>query len=250
MSTKFTKPITVNAPGEDVVFDGIDFTGDAVINVLAAKSLTIKNCRFYNIALGNTAELPLIGDSSKQSGSLVDVEVRLIIENNYFGKTDTYNMINFYNKLSDSSRICNNYFTAECCRDDIAAFYSAADDINFDINGNEFEVYGNKGIQFSFYNEPKVTINFNDNIIGPAVADMNATLRGMCRFRPFPSKTTSFAHITMNANNNKLGEGADRIAFCHRKSTRDIKLTEENVPTYYLNGVKTPIEIFDAISKS
>ena len=99
---------------------------------------------------------------------------------------------------------------------------------------------------FCEYDEKK----FNNNIIGPAIDGIDTTLRGICRFRPFPSKTTSFAHITMNANDNKLGEGVDRIAFCHRKSTRDIKLTADNIPTYYLNGVETPIEIFDAISKS
>ena len=250
MSTKFTKPVVVNAPGEDVVFDGIDFTEDAVINLLAAKSLTIKNCRFYNVALSNDKTTPLIGDASSISSSLIDSEVQLIIENNYFGKTGTYNMINFYNKLAVGSRIINNYFTSDCCRDDIAAFYSSADDIEFDICGNEFEAYGNSGIQFSFHKEPKMIINFNNNIIGPDIDGIDTTLRGICRFRPFPSKTTSFAHITMNANDNKLGEGVDRIAFCHRKSTRDIKLTADNVPTYYLNRVETPIEIFDAISKS
>lgn len=248
MSTKFTKPVIVNAPGEDVVFDGIDFTEDAVINVLAAKSLTIKNCRFYNIALGDTTTLPLIGDSSKESGSLIDSEVQLVIENNYFGKTDTYNMINFYNKLAAGSRINNNYFTADCCRDDIAAFYSAADDIEFDIIGNEFEVYGNKGMQFSFTKEPKMTINFNKNIIGAAMDDMDSTERGMCRFRPFPSKTTSFANIVMNANGNRFTGEEDRIAFCQFKSAKDIVLTEENVPTYYLNGEVTPIEIVDSRS--
>ena len=246
MSTKFTKPVTVNAPGEDIVFDGIDFTEDAVINVLAAKSLTIKNCRFYNVALGDTTTLPLIGDSSTKSGSLVDSEVQLVIENNYFGKTDTYNMINFYNKLAAGSRITNNYFVEDCCRDDIAAFFSSADDIEFNITGNEFEMYGNKGMQFSFINEPKMAINFNDNTIGAADSGMDVAERGMCRFRPFPSKTTSFANITMNANGNKFVGENDRIAFCQFKSANDLVLTEENIPTYYLNGELTPMEILDS----
>ena len=47
--TKFTKPIVIDAPEKDVVFDGIDFTELAQIVVNKVKSLTIKNCRIYGI---------------------------------------------------------------------------------------------------------------------------------------------------------------------------------------------------------
>ena len=43
MSTVFTKPVVINAPEKDVVFNGVDFTKDALIKITAAKSVTIKN---------------------------------------------------------------------------------------------------------------------------------------------------------------------------------------------------------------
>ena len=243
MNTKFTKPIKINAPGEDLVFDGIDFTEDATIEIIAVNSITFKNCRFYNIALNSKKDIIMIGSKHMPKAA----GYKLVIENCYFGNNGTYNMINAGQKLFDGSCFNSNYCTNDCTRDDRFACYFAVDGSTYNFNGNMFENYSHNGIQFSFYESPTVTINVNDNEIGVPADDIENDTRGLVRFRPTPSKTKSFANITLNANNNKFAGEEDRVAFCQYKSAKDLVLTEENVPKYYLNGELTPIEILNSV---
>lgn len=46
-NTRITNTLTINAPGKDVVFDGLDFTENGYIKVTAAKSVVVRNCRIY-----------------------------------------------------------------------------------------------------------------------------------------------------------------------------------------------------------
>lgn len=243
MSTKFTKPITINAPGEDVVFDGIDFTEDATIEITAANSVTFKNCRFYNIKLGSTETNTLIGNIAQ---SRKGAGYKLLIQNCFFGKTDTYNMINAGQLLYDGSGLVNNYLTNDCARDDRFSCYIAQEGATYNFNGNQFENYTHNSFQFSFFDDAKATININDNIIGTPAPDLEYEVRGLARFRPTPGSTTTFEHLVVNANNNKFIGEADRIAFCQMKGAKDLVLTAENIPTYYLNGELTPMEILDS----
>ena len=242
MSTKITKKIVINSPDGHVVFDGLDFTEDATIEIEAAASVTFRNCRFYNIMLDTTKELPLIGNLHQNANAN---GYKLVIENCYFGKTGTYNMINVGQMLFDGSAFNNNYCTNDCSNDDRFAFYMTENGATYDFNGNHFENYSHNNIQCSFHGDAEVTININENHIGIPADNIEQENRGLVRFRPHPKKTTSFAHVKINADNNEFEGETDRIAFCQMKSVNDLLLTEENVPIYNLNGVVTPIEIVD-----
>ena len=148
MSTKFTKHLTINAPGEDFVFDGIDFTEDATVEITAANSVTFKNCRFYNIKLGSTATDTLIGNIAQ---SVKAAGYKLVIQNCFFGKTDTYNMVNAGQLLFDGSGFVNNYLTNDCARDDRFSCYMVQEGATLNFNGNQFENYTHNSFQFSFF---------------------------------------------------------------------------------------------------
>ena len=49
MATLCTKAVTINAAGQDVVFDGIDFTEYALGTIIGAQSVKITNCRIYHL---------------------------------------------------------------------------------------------------------------------------------------------------------------------------------------------------------
>ena len=243
MSTKFTKPIIVNAPGEDIVFDGIDFTGDATVEITAANSVTFKNCRFYNIKLGSTKSETLIGNNTQNSKL---AGYKIVIENCFFAKNDTYNMVSIGRMMLDGSSFNNNYMTDDCTKDDRFSAFIAQEGATYNFNGNRFEKYTENSFQFSFHKTPVATININDNIVGLPSDNLEYDVRGLARFRPTPNSTQTFEHITVNANNNKFTGKSDRIAFCQMKGAKDLVLTAENVPTYYLNGKLTPMEILDS----
>ena len=242
MSTKITKKIVINSPEANVVFDGLDFTEEATVEITAAASVTFRNCRFYNVLLDTTTEVPLIGNVHHMPNA---AGYKLVIENCYFGKTGTYNMVNVGQTMYDGSAFINNYCKNDCANDDRFACYMAVPGAVYNFNGNYFENYSHNGLQFSFHGDAEVTVNVNDNHIGLPAEDLEVENRGLVRFRPNPVKTTSFEHITINANGNVFEGEEDRVAFCQFKD-RDIVLTEENVPTYILNGIMTPLEIVDA----
>ena len=73
MGTVFTKPIVINAPNKDIVFDGCDFTGDAYVTITAAASVSFLNCRFYKCTPYQTKSYLINGAS---------VPAKIVVENN------------------------------------------------------------------------------------------------------------------------------------------------------------------------
>ena len=120
MSTVFTKPVVINAPEKDVVFNGVDFTKDALIKITAAKSVTIKNCRFYGLA-----------PTKKAMGVTLNSDnVKLVVEGCFFGVNNDklYNFFELTGKLADGSSISRNYFVGKCCTHNQVNIYNVMDD--------------------------------------------------------------------------------------------------------------------------
>lgn len=240
---KFTQPIKINAPGKDIVFDGVDFTGKAKIKIISCNSLTLKNCRVYDIwkDAAPDEQIPFVEALWADSKD----GFKLNIEHCFFGENGFYNMINCNQNapLFDGSGMNENYFSANCTRDDYFAVYNALDGSVFNFNGNEFEVYTHMGIQISIKGNVAATVNFNNNIIGLPAADIDTVNRGLVRFRPNVKQTESFENFTINASGNVFAGEPDRIAFCHYKET-DTHMTEDTLPKYYVDGVLTPMDCF------
>ena len=83
MATKIIDKLVVDGKGSAVVFDGLDFTASGYVEVKNAGSITIKNCRVYNLDLVDVKNywLKIFGD----------IEVKLVIENCFFGSNPSAN---------------------------------------------------------------------------------------------------------------------------------------------------------------
>ena len=224
--TKFTKPIVIDAPEKDVVFDGIDFTELAQIVVNKVKSLTIKNCRIYGIT----------GSSSNKYWLRVngDIPMKFILERNFFGdNTGIYNLIEPNAKFEVGTSVSNNYFKKDCCTHNVFSIYNAADNTVIEINKNYFE-YCNGGVRIGIKGDVPSTINLSGNIIKEG--DKNyPEYDGLVCIQPYGKKTTSFANCTINMKGNKVP--TSQIVYAY-SGANDTEMTRENVPVVYLNGEK------------
>lgn len=71
------KGSAINGDAGAVVLDGLDFTGDGYIDVYGCTSLTIKNCRIYNLT-ATAAKMYWLHVYN-------DIELKIVVENCFFG---------------------------------------------------------------------------------------------------------------------------------------------------------------------
>lgn len=235
MSTKFTEKVVVNAPGSDVVFDGCDFTGNAYIEVTAAKSVSLRNCRIYRLA-------------SQTSGNnyfmtfAKDIECKLVVERCFFGNNPMdegtlYNLIEGNLTVADGSSVSNNYFTMDCASHNDINFYAAAEGAAVKINDNVFED-GMGPVRLGMRYEPTCTFDISNNKI--LSLSGYPEYEGVVCVQPFAKQTTSFANCTITMNKNE--HPANRYIYGY-SGANDTMLDETTAPTVYIDGVKTDLEI-------
>ena len=228
MSTKITEKVTINAPGADIVFDGIDFTEGGYIYIQAANSVSLRNCRVYNLTdYGN-----------KSAGFLNSVgtsKCKVIVERCFFGDNPMengrlYNLINLYTILTDGSTFSNNYFTDKCCTHNEISLYNVDEGATINICNNVFEQIDG-GVRLGIYGEPTCVFNINDNV---AIAGTEyPEWDGIVMVQPALKQTTSFANCTIHMNNNK--SYSNQIIFGY-SGANDTMLDETTSPKVYLNG--------------
>lgn len=214
MSTIFNRLITINAPGEDVVFDGVDFVGQGNIKLVAAKSLTVKNCRIYSgKQTVSTSNCWLLGNSAEP--------VKVVIENNFFGNGGVYNLVNAKN-LADGSSISNNYFKKTASTHNYISIYDAEDNAVININDNVMET--SDRIMFApSAAVPKYTVNLNNNVengewVGTEGNPEDFSSSGMVCLQPVP-QNTDLSNIIINANNNSPYLGPEAYVWYGKGAT-------------------------------
>lgn len=225
MATKFTKAVTINGAGSEVVLDGFDFTGDAFVTISNATSITVKNCRVYGL---NTATA---GD--KHWLSVVgDIPLKMIIEKNFFGDSPTgtgkiKGIFEPFAKLKTGTSVSSNYFTENSCTEDHIAIYGAEEGASININNNELEV-SDCSVKIAMKGEPTCTINMSGNNV--AAARGSDPLRsGIALITPYGTETTSFANCTITMSGNTVDGDYPLIAMY--SDDGDTVLTEELMPT-------------------
>ena len=99
MATKIIDKLVIDGKGSAVVFDGLDFTASGYVEVKNAGSITIKNCRVYNLDLVDVKNywLKIFGD----------IEVKLVIENCFFGSNPSANGRMVYNLIEPTAKLMN-----------------------------------------------------------------------------------------------------------------------------------------------
>lgn len=224
MSTVFTKPVVINAPEKDVVFNGVDFTKDALITITAAKSVTIKNCRFYGLA-----------PTKKSMGVVINAnDMKLTVEGCFFGLNGEklYNFFEMNGKLADGSSISRNYFVWGCCSHNEVNIYNVVNGATVNVNNNYIGSIriGTKGAA------KDVTINFKSNEYN-LNDNPDPDWLNLIVIQPYGNQTSSFNGVTVNVDNTKTALADDKLVCIFTNPTGDTKFNwQTNYPILYVNG--------------
>lgn len=235
-STRITEKLIINAPDSDIVLDGLDFTDNGIIEVRAAKSLTLENCRVYNLKTPNAKNFFL--------HIFNDITLKIAIHHCFFGNStytksnSIYNLFEPTAKLITGSMCSSNYFKADCCTHNVLSIYGADENAVIYVKNNIFEI-SDGTVRIGVKGEPVCIINIEGNTIKENKGD-DPSAYGLVTLQPYKKETTSFANMTINMNNNIIPSEQKIYAYC---GANDTQLTQELMPKINIDGVSTIIDI-------
>lgn len=224
----FIYPMSIDAEGKDVEFNGLDFSDHSSITVVNAKSVTIRNCRIYTLS----------GDSSNNYWINIqgDIPVKVVIERNFFGaNTGIYKLLELTCKLTKDSSISNNYFADGCCTHNYAGIYGANENAAININMNVFEKSKEGGVRLGMKGNATCKFNVNNNRIMAKSNPTDETLEGLLRLQPYGTLTTSMAKCTIYMNHNTIP--SNQVVYAYYGSD-DTPMTKDLIPKVILDRVQ------------
>lgn len=238
MATVISEKITINGVGSDIIFDGFDFTANGYIEVKNATSVTVRNCRVYNMNLTAIKNywLKIYGD----------IETKLVIENNFFGSNPTsgsnrmYNLIEPTAKLMNGSSISNNYFVDDCCYHNVINVYGCVEQANVNINGNVIAMTAG-GIRIGVKGSPVCTINVRDNKVLALNPNYSDEGQGIVTIEGYGKETTSFANMAIVMSGNEIP--CEQTIYAGYGSN-DLILTNNNMPKVIVDGKVVDVVIY------
>lgn len=232
--TVCNKPITVNASNGIVIFDGIDFTGEALISLNDAKEVYFKNCRFYKLT-PNTKKTMAINSKSS-------VEMKLVVEKCFFGENPNvgtnavYHILEGNIKAADGSSFSENYFVKGCNTHNAINFYDVVDGATIGINKNVFE-YSGSAVRLGIKGAAKATFLMNGNKYLTTDPSEGGDWAGFLTIQPYGKSTTSWNDVTIKLSNteNKSGMKQLVVFFANPADTHFDRT--KNFPKLYVDGV-------------
>lgn len=238
MSTKITEKMIIKGSETDIVLDGLDFTLNGYVEVQNASTITIQNCRVYDMNVENSAKnywLHIKGD----------IETKLVIKNCFFGANvgtngAMYNLIEPTAKLKNGSLISDNYFEVGCCTHNMINIYGVCDNATVQICRNVFETCAG-GIRVGVKGEPKCTVLMRGNTILSEDENYEAEWQGLVCVQPYNKETTSFKNMTIKLDNNKVV--TEQVVYGYSGS-KDTVLDETTTPKVIVNGTETELVIY------
>lgn len=232
--TVCNKPITVNASNGIVIFDGIDFTGEALISLNDAKEVYFKNCRFYKLAPSTKKTMAI---NSKPS-----VEMKLVVEKCFFGENPNvgtnavYHILEGNIKAADGSSFSENYFVKGCNTHNAINFYDVVDGATIGINKNVFE-YSGSAVRLGIKGAAKATFLMNGNKYLATDPSEGGDWAGFLTIQPYGKSTTSWNDVTIKLSNTENKSGMKQlVAFFANSSDTHFDRTK-NFPKLYVDGV-------------
>ena len=214
MGTKFTKPVTIDAPGKDIVFDGCDFSNEAHVIIEYASTVTIKNCRFFNL-VGTAAPIQI------KNAALLSVS------NCYFGMP----VDGDYDELIENFDSCNNEFCNNFVR---SAAPLRLTNLSMEglcriikINDNHFEKSA-PAIIVSPKESPCVTIEAKRNTAKSYVGEYE----GIVAIQPYGTETVSMNSVIVDLTGKYyLYAGKDDTQFSKKDNLPIVVINEKVVKT-------------------
>lgn len=232
--TVCNKPITVNASNGIVIFDGIDFTGEALISLNNAKEVYFKNCRFYKLT-PNTKKTMAI--SSKSS-----VEMKLVVEKCFFGENPNvgtnavYHILEGNIKAADGSSFSENYFVKGCNTHNAINFYDVVNGATIGINKNVFE-YSGSAVRLGIKGAAKATFLMNGNKFLATDPSDGGDWAGFLTIQPYGKSTTSWNDVTIKLSNTENKSGVKQLVVFFANSTDTHFDRTKNFPKLYVDGI-------------
>ena len=228
-ATQLGATFTVDNAEADVVLDGVDFTENGYIVVNNAKSVTIKNARFYGLA-DTAAKTYPIKISSTNS-------VKVDIQNCYFGDSpagttgQVYNIIEPNAPMKDGSVISNNYFTRGALSHNCISVYQVEEGATIRIENNTFG-FSDGTVRIGVQGSPACTFEINNNTV-LEIDEGNPTYQGLVLVQPYGKQTATFANMVINMANNTMP--CEQQIYTYY-GTNDLVLTRENLPQITVDG--------------
>lgn len=200
MATIFKEVVTVNAPDQDVVFDGCDFAKNGYIEITAAKSVKVVNSRFYSdsgdgISVSGETKL-MVSHCYFKEGSTVAIDGALdndsYVSSNYFAGGNKSIVIH-EGKADTTFTVSNNVFKGS---NHIDLSVPGALDMNLKLAGNTFEADYLMGIRCNAETESynDVKIQFENNI-GKNCVILDVPMLGGA---PIWSDTNNYPKVTID----------------------------------------------------
>ena len=227
----------ITSTGEvDITLDGVALTGDAVLNIGNASSLTLKNCVIKGIVAPSNRDF-LIRTSN-------GTPTKLVIEGCVFSKFSQVTGKNIYNlfeldcKLKDGSSISNNRFQSGCCNHNDICIYGADENATITIANNVWEKSAN-AIRIGTKGNPTYTAIFENNEYRST--DEDPAWAGLLLIQPYVKQTTSMLGTTIKINNTKRND--DGQLFYVYTGKNDLILDSTNAPTVFVDGEQ--VDIFE-----
>lgn len=231
-----TGDITVNAPGAEVVFRGLSFTGKTFPVIAAADKVSFINCRFDKLA-PTDAKTYLIKTTSTDP-------MKLTIQGCYFGPVDPtatgklYNLFELNAPLVSGSSFVNNYFDLDHCAHNSINVYACVNNATITISDNH-----------SVKSAAMVRLGIKEDRTCKIVCDGNSydttdvpEWAGLMTIQPYGKVTTSMANWTVLINNTVAKEYPDQLAVIYF-GKNDLTYSKEVLPKVYVNNVETECPI-------
>lgn len=232
--TVCNKPITVNASNGIVIFDGIDFTGEALISLNDAKEVHFKNCRFYKLT-PNTKKTMAINSKSS-------VEMKLVVEKCFFGENPNvgtnavYHILEGNIKAADGSSFSENYFVKGCNTHNAINFYDVVNGAAIGINKNVFE-YSGSAVRLGIKGAAKATFLMNGNTYLATDPSDGGDWAGFLTIQPYGKSTTSWNDVTIKLSNTENKSGVKQLVVFFANSSDTHFDRTKNFPKLYVDGV-------------
>lgn len=240
--TIFSGGIKVLDGATQVVFDGITFTGDALVDIGKAKEVEFRNCRFVGIVASKMKTMYVT--STEYSDK---TPVKLTVSNCYFGTPEEdgtkkmFNIFELLGYLANGSSIRNCYFVTQACWRHAVAIYNIEENGVITIADNIFE-YSNNAIRVSTMYSEKGTVHIVRNTYLRTADVSDGENPGLLMIAPYTTLTTSMKKIRINVTNT-VHYDKYPIGYRFYVDGEDTPLTNATSPEVYINNIKTNLPL-------
>ena len=228
--------LKIDAADQKVEIRGVTFADNCRITLENAREVSIKNCRFVNIAStgSGAGEMPVM--LKGENPTKVTITGCMFGAKNTSTSATCKNVIEVYTPLKTGSEISNNYVADENARNNGFCIYEVDDGAIVNIRNNFFENAHN-GIRVGTKGNANCTIIVEGNHY---VKAGEVPYEGLLMFQPYGNQTESFENVTVRMNRNIGPEYDHQIWYLYYGGT-DTVITEDKYPTVYLDGTKEDV---------